>query len=69
MTLGSTAAAYAGVHAGFVDLAPNFSGAIYSFTNFIATGLGLLGPIIVGYIVTESVSLDLTPCLHKLLRY
>jgi len=58
MTEGCTAGAYAGVQAGFVDLAPNFSGAISSVANFFAFCLGLCGPIIIGHIVTETVSFD-----------
>jgi len=55
-TVGCFAGSYVGVQAGFVDMAPNFSGAIYSIANFVSSSVGLTAPIVVGYIVTERVS-------------
>jgi len=52
-------AIFPGVQANFVDVAPNFSGAIFSIANFISALLGIIGPIGVGFIVTESVSLPM----------
>jgi len=59
---GFTAGVYVGTQAGFVDLAPNFSGAIFSVANCLSACLGLCGPIVIGYIVTETVSL-MSECL------
>jgi len=54
--MGCQAAAITGVQANFVDLAPNFSGPVFSIGNFISATTGLFGPIMVGFIVTEAVS-------------
>jgi len=53
--MGAQGAVFAGVQANFVDFAPNFSGTIFSIGNFASACLGLTGPIIVGFIVTEAV--------------
>ena len=55
--LGILAASFPGVQSNFVDLAPNFSGPVFSISNFLAACLGLTGPIVVGLIVTEAVIL------------
>lgn len=49
-----------GVFTGFltnhIDLAPNFAGTLMGLTNSIAALTSVLGPLLVGFIVTNSVS-------------
>lgn len=42
--------------ANFLDLAPEYAGLIMGFSNTIATTPGMIGPIIVGYVVQNKVS-------------
>lgn len=48
-----------GVYTGFLtnhmDLAPNFAGTLMGITNSIATITAIFGPLLVGFIVTDSV--------------
>lgn len=47
-------------HVGFLinhmDLTPNFAGTLIGLTNCAANVMSLLGPLFVGYIVTDAVS-------------
>lgn len=49
----------AGVNAGFflnsMDLAPNFSGTLFSVSNCFANVISIIGPLFVGFVVTEPV--------------
>lgn len=50
-----------GVFTGFltnhIDLAPNFAGTLLGITNSLANITSILGPLLVGFIVTDSVSI------------
>ena len=43
--------------ANFLDLAPQYAGLIMGFSNTIATIPGMIGPVIVGYVVQNNVLL------------
>lgn len=49
-----------GVFTGFLtnhlDLAPNFAGTLLGITNSIASLTSVMGPLLVGFMVTDSVS-------------
>jgi MFS transporter, ACS family, solute carrier family 17 (sodium-dependent inorganic phosphate cotransporter), other len=38
------------------DLAPNFAGSVFGFTNFFATCSGFISPLVVSYFTRENVS-------------
>jgi len=57
MSMGSIGAAYPGVQANYVDIAPNYSGTLYSMGNLLAAGATIIGPIVFGWIVTEPVGI------------
>lgn len=46
---------FVGTQANFLDLAPLHTGPLYSVGNMMAAVLGVLGPQIVGLIVTDAV--------------
>ncbi|XP_048588883.1 vesicular glutamate transporter 2 [Nematostella vectensis] len=53
--LGSNALMYPGVRANTLDIAPPYSGVIMGIANTFGTCIGIIGPVIVGFIVkTES---------------
>jgi len=56
--MGIQSAVFPGVQANFVDVAPNYSGTIFSIANFASAFLGIIGPIGVGFIVTEAVRVN-----------
>jgi len=53
--MGCTSASITGSQTNFVELAPNFAGPIFSVGNCAGSILGIVGPILVGFIVTEAV--------------
>lgn len=52
-----------GVFTGFLtnhlDLAPNFAGTLLGITNSIASLTSIMGPLLVGFMVTDSVSYNI----------
>lgn len=59
--IGVMSASYPGVQSNFMDLTPNFSGTVFSISNFLSAVAGVLGPIIISFIVTEKVPLASSP--------
>lgn len=57
--LTATLAVNSGIYIGFftnhLDLAPNFAGTLLGITNSVASVTAILGPLLVGFIVTDTV--------------
>lgn len=66
--LTATIAVNSGVYTGFftnhLDLAPNFAGTLLGITNSVASVTAILGPLLVGFIVTDTVSFFLLCFLY-----
>ncbi|XP_034246099.1 putative inorganic phosphate cotransporter [Thrips palmi] len=58
LSIGVMSASYPGVQANFMDLSPNYSGTIFSISNFLSAVCGVFGPIIISFIVTEKGSVS-----------
>lgn len=55
-TLGLNAGVYSGFFSSHMDLAPNFAGTLMGITNSFGNVASIFGPLLVGFIVTDSVS-------------
>lgn len=53
--LGLNSGVYTGFLTNHMDLAPNFAGTLMGITNSISNVTSILGPLLVGFIVTDSV--------------
>jgi len=50
-------ATYLGYNMNHIDLSPNFAGILMGITNGVANIMSIIAPLIVGFIVTNEVSL------------
>ncbi|KAE8749916.1 hypothetical protein FOCC_FOCC003385 [Frankliniella occidentalis] len=55
ISIGVMSASYPGVQSNFMDLTPNYSGTIFSISNFLSACCGVAGPIVISWIVSEKV--------------
>lgn len=53
--LGLNSGTYTGFLTNHLDLAPNFAGTLLGITNSIANITSILGPLLVGFVVTDNV--------------
>ncbi|KAK3925721.1 Putative inorganic phosphate cotransporter [Frankliniella fusca] len=53
ISIGVMSASYPGVQSNFMDLTPNYCGTIFSISNFLSACCGVVGPIMISWIVTE----------------
>lgn len=53
IAVGTNAGTYCGFMANHMDLSPNYAGLLMGITNGIANILSILGPLFVGFIVTD----------------
>lgn len=60
LAVGINAATYVGYMVNHMDLAPNFAGSLMGLTNSIANIMSILGPLTVGYILTDSTDSQVT---------
>lgn len=56
VALGLNSGVFTGFLTNHIDLAPNFAGPLMGLTNSIASLTSILGPLLVGFMVTDSVS-------------
>lgn len=55
--LGLNSGVYTGFITNHMDLAPNFAGTLIGITNSLSNVTSILGPLLVGFIVTDNVRL------------
>lgn len=55
VAVGINAATYLGFQVNHIDLAPNHAGVLMGITNCAANIMSILAPLVVGFIVSESV--------------
>lgn len=58
VSIGVMSASYPGVQANFMDLTPNYSGTIFSISNFLSAIAGVFAPLVISSIVTEKGSVS-----------
>ncbi|XP_026284309.1 putative inorganic phosphate cotransporter isoform X1 [Frankliniella occidentalis] len=58
ISIGVMSASYPGVQSNFMDLTPNYSGTIFSISNFLSACCGVAGPIVISWIVSEKGSVS-----------
>lgn len=58
LAVGLNASTYVGYMVNHMDLSPNFAGILMGLTNSIANIMSLLGPISVGFILTDNYDLE-----------
>lgn len=58
---------YCGYILNHMDLSPNFAGSLMGLTNSLANIMSILGPITVGYILTETS--DVAVSAHTHIQY
>lgn len=56
LAVGLNAGVYSGFQVNHIDLSPNFAGTMMGITNGLANILSILGPLAVGFIVTDEVN-------------
>lgn len=53
IAVGLNACTYVGYMCNHMDLSPNFAGSLMGLTNSVANTMSILGPLTVGYILTD----------------
>jgi len=56
LAVGLNAGVYLGFQVNHIDLSPNFAGTMMGITNGLANILSIIGPLVVGVVVTTEVS-------------
>jgi hypothetical protein len=57
LAVGVNSAAYLGFQLNHIDLSPNYAGTMMGITNCLANIMSIVAPLLVGFIVTNEVSL------------
>lgn len=57
LAVGLSSSVNAGFAVNFIDLSPNFAGTLMGISHFFANIMSIMGPIFVGYVVTDSVNI------------
>lgn len=55
LAVGLSSSVNAGFAVNFMDLSPNFAGTLMGISHFFANMMSIMGPIFVGYVVTDPV--------------
>lgn len=58
IAVGLNGTTYVGYMVNHMDLSPNFAGSLMGLTNSIANMMSILGPLTVGFILTDSHGVD-----------
>jgi cyanate permease len=56
LAVGVNSSVYVGFQPNHIDLSPNYAGTMMGITNCISNIMSIIGPLLVGFVVTEEVS-------------
>jgi cyanate permease len=56
LAVGVNSSVYVGFQLNHIDLSPNYAGTMMGITSCIANIMSIIGPLLVGFIVTQEVS-------------